>query len=550
MIRGAVSTRPAGTAAARHAPDGRVSCASSPSSEPPSAVSYITSFSAADGSAHGPSVMPTTLANVVALTGGRPVGPRATTDVTLTDVTHDSRAAGTGVLFACRPGAVADGHDFAAAAVERGAAALLVERALDLPVPQVEVDDVAAWLGPVAATVHGDPTSALQVTGVTGTNGKTTCATLLDGVLSAAGRRTGLIGTVETRIAGEAVPGVRTTPESTDLQRLFHRMRDAGVTTVAMEVSSHGLALGRVNGTRFAVAVFTNLSHDHLDFHGSMERYYAAKARLFTPEFSATGVVDVDDDWGRRLAAEATIDVTTVSLDPGSGADVTATRIAPGPAGSVVDVEMHGTRHRLEIGLPGRFNVSNALLVLAATTALGIPVDTAAATLRLPWSVPGRMERIDEGQAFTVLVDYAHSPDSLARVLAATREVVTGRVIVTVGCGGDRDRDKRPAMGAAAVAGADEVIFTNDNPRGEDPTAILAAVAQGARGVRGGRWRIEQDRRDAIAAALDTAAPGDAVVIAGKGHETGQQLADRTIPFDDRLVARELLRAASTDHDT
>ncbi|HEX6254589.1 MAG TPA: UDP-N-acetylmuramoyl-L-alanyl-D-glutamate--2,6-diaminopimelate ligase [Euzebyales bacterium] len=494
-------------------------------------------------------MVPTPLDDVVVLTGGRPVGP-CPTRVTIVDVTHDSRAAGPGVLFACRPGAIADGHEFAPDAVGRGAAALLVERALDLDVPQVLVDDVASQLGVVAASVHGDPTAALQVVGVTGTNGKTTCATLLDGVLSATGRRTGLIGTVETRIAGETVPGVRTTPESTDLQRLFHRMRDAGVTTVAMEVSSHGLALGRVNGTRFAVAVFTNLTHDHLDFHGSMERYYAAKAQLFTPAFSAAGVVDIDDDWGRRLAVEATIDVTTVSLDPGSGADVTATRIAPGPAGSVVDVVVHGTAYRLDVGLPGRFNVSNALLVLAATSALGVPVDEAAATLRLPWSVSGRMERIDEGQPFTVLVDYAHTPDSLARVLAATRELAGGRVIVTVGCGGDRDREKRPAMGAAAVAGADEVIFTNDNPRAEDPTAILAAVVEGARGVRGGRWRIEQDRRAAIAAALEIAAPGDAVVIAGKGHETGQQLADRTIAFDDRVVARELLRAATTDHTT
>ena len=317
-------------------------------------MSYLSPFpAAAGGPAHGPTVVPTPLDDVVVLTGGRPVGPCPTTRVTIVDVTHDSRAAGPGVLFACRPGAIADGHEFAPDAVGRGAAALLVERALDLDVPQVLVDDVASQLGVVAASVHGDPTAALQVVGVTGTNGKTTCATLLDGVLSATGRRTGLIGTVETRIAGETVPGVRTTPESTDLQRLFHRMRDAGVTTVAMEVSSHGLALGRVNGTRFAVAVFTNLTHDHLDFHGSMERYYAAKARLFTPAFSATGVVDIDDDWGRRLAAEATIDVTTVSLDPDSGADVTATRIAPGPAGSVVDVVVHGTAYRLDVGLPG-----------------------------------------------------------------------------------------------------------------------------------------------------------------------------------------------------
>ena len=509
-------------------------------------MSSIPSSSAAPG---GPvdAACPASLRSLAALTRGRLVGPHDGADVTVTDVTHDSRAAGPGVLFACRPGAHADGHDFAADAVARGTSALLVERSLDLDVAQLQVDSVAARLGAVAAAVHRDPTAELDVVGVTGTNGKTTCATLLEGVLTAAGRQTGLIGTVATRIAGTQVPGVRTTPESTDLQRLLRRMVDERVTTVAMEVSSHGLALGRVNGTRFAVAVFTNLTHDHLDFHGTMDAYYAAKARLFTPGFSRLGVVNVDDAWGRRLAGEATIPVTTVSLAPEADADLVATAVTPGPQGSVVEVVVDSVAHRIEVGLSGRFNVCNALLVLAAARALGVPLTSVATTLRRPWSVPGRMESVDEGQAFTVLVDYAHTPDSLARVLEAAREAAAGRVLVVIGCGGDRDHEKRPAMGAVAVGGADRVVFTNDNPRGEDPEAILTAVADGARTVDGGRWTVEPDRRAAIATVLGEAASGDIVVIAGKGHETGQQLADRTIPFDDREVARELLRARVGD---
>ncbi len=479
---------------------------------------------------------------------GRPVGPSAGRSVQIADVTHDSRTAGPGILFACRPGALADGHDFAADAVARGAEALLVERPLDLAVPQVQVDSVADRLGAVAAAVHGEPSRHLSIVGVTGTNGKTTCASLLEGVLSAEGITAGLIGTVTTRIAGRAVPGVRTTPEATDLQRLLRDMRARDVSAVAMEVSSHGLALGRINGTRFAVAVFTNLTRDHLDFHHTMEAYYRTKARLFTEEFSSVGVVCVDDPWGVRLAREATIPVTTVSLRPDGGADIAVTAIAHEPWGSAVTVRVGGAQRRFDVGLPGRFNVSNAVLVLAAARVLGVPLERVAAALRLPRHVPGRMERIDEGQPFTVLVDYAHTPDSLTRVLDATRETVRGSVLVTVGCGGERDSGKRPAMGAAAVAGADRIVFTNDNPRGEDPDAILAAMVDGARATQGGRWTVEPDRRTAIATLLREAGPDDAVVIAGKGHETGQQLADHTAPFDDREVARVLLRELADEH--
>jgi UDP-N-acetylmuramoyl-L-alanyl-D-glutamate--2,6-diaminopimelate ligase len=315
-----------------------------------------------------------------------------------------------------------------------------------------------------------------------------------------------------------------------------------GVRSVAMEVSSHGLTLGRVNGTRFAVAMFTNLTHDHLDFHGSMEAYFEAKARLFTPEFTAAGVVNVDDPWGARLAELATVPVTTVSSGSEPGADIVATAVRTDAAGAQVELRVRSAREDLRIGLPGAFNVANALLVRAAADVLHLDRDVVAGTLRRPPAVPGRMERIDEGQPYTVLVDYAHSPDSLARVLATTREIVTGRVIVVIGCGGDRDREKRPQMGAVAVNGADQAIFTNDNPRSEDPADILEAMVGGARSVTGGRWTVEPDRHAAISQALAAAQPGDVVVVAGKGHETGQQLADRTVPFDDREVTRALLR--------
>jgi UDP-N-acetylmuramoyl-L-alanyl-D-glutamate--2,6-diaminopimelate ligase len=492
-------------------------------------------------------VAPTRLATIAELASGELLGPPDAAAQTISDVTHDSRQAGPGVLFACRPGAIADGHDFAPDAVERGSPALLVERHLDLPVPQIRVASVARCLGATAAAVHGDPTSTLTVAGVTGTNGKTTCATLLEAVFAAAGRRAGLIGTVATRIDGHEIAGVRTTPEATDLQRLFRQMRTAGVDAVAMEVSSHGLALGRVNGTRFAVALFTNLTHDHLDFHGSMEAYFDAKAVLFTRDFSRAGVINIDDPWGARLAKQATVPVTTVSTAGRADADVAATHSASDATGSHVAVRMRSTTYDIDVDMLGAFNVANALLVFAAADVLGLDPAAVAGTLRHAPAVPGRMERVDEGQPFTVLVDYAHSPDALARVLAATRDLVTGHVIVVIGCGGDRDREKRPAMGAVAVAGADHAIFTNDNPRSEDPNLILDAVVDGARSTGDGHWTVEPDRHAAIAAALAAARPSDAVVIAGKGHETGQQLADRTVPFDDREVARALLRGRATE---
>jgi UDP-N-acetylmuramoyl-L-alanyl-D-glutamate--2,6-diaminopimelate ligase len=470
----------------------------------------------------------------------------------ITDVTHDSAQAGPGVLFAARPGTRADGHDFAQQAVGAGAAALLVERvvAVTPAVPQVVVRSVAAAMGPAAAAVHGHPSRELLLLGVTGTNGKTTTTYLLEAALAAAGHRTGVIGTVETRIAGQAVPGVRTTPEATDLQRLLRRMRAAGVTAVAMEVSSHGLALGRVAGARFAAAAFTNLTQDHLDFHADLEDYFAAKALLFTPVFTDRAVVNVDDPWGRRLADRlrtvGEVAVTTVGRvgDPPAGTtpDVVIDDVVERTDGSRFALRLHDRAVPATTRLPGHFNVANAAGAVVTAMVAGVDLDAAVAGVAALSGVPGRMERVDVGQPFSVLVDYAHTPDSLENVLRAARRLAGDRqVLVVVGCGGDRDRAKRPLMGRAAAELADVAVLTSDNPRSEDPRAILDAMMAGARGVAGARVAVEVDRRAGIAAALAAASPGDVVVIAGKGHEPYQELADHTIDFDDRLVARELL---------
>ena len=462
--------------------------------------------------------------------------------VTLSDVTLDSREAAPGVLFACRPGARVDGHQFAHAAADAGAAALLVERPLDVGVPQVQVASVADAVGDAAAVVHGHPSRGLTIAGVTGTNGKTTSAYLIEAAFRAAEHRTGLIGTVQTLVDGQAQPGVRTTPEATDLQRLFARMRAQGVTAVAMEVSSHGLALGRVRGTRFGVAIFTNLTQDHLDFHADLEDYFDAKASLFDPAYTNRAVVNVDDPYGARLAAIAEargLAVTRMSPS-GAPADARAEDVQLGREGSRFTATLPQGSVDVSLRLPGGFNVANALGALAAAGALGLPLEAAAEGIAGLAGVPGRMERVAAGQPFTVLVDYAHTPDSVEHVLRAARELTGGRVIVVVGCGGDRDRGKRGPMGRAAASLADLAVFTSDNPRGEDPAAILRAMTEGARDA-GGEWTVEPSRHDAIRLALESARADDVVVIAGKGHETSQEFADMTVPFDDCAVAAEIL---------
>jgi UDP-N-acetylmuramoyl-L-alanyl-D-glutamate--2,6-diaminopimelate ligase len=451
------------------------------------------------------------------------------------DAALDAREATSGVLFFCVPGRSADGHDFAGAAVAAGAAALVVERWLSHEVPQILVPSVRPAMGPMSAAVFGDPAGSLTLAGVTGTNGKTTVVHLLEAVLRADGRRTGAIGTVGARIGDQPVPLARTTPEAPDLHRLLARMRDADVGSVAMEVSSHALAQDRVAGVRFDVAIFTNLSQDHLDFHPSMEAYFDAKASLFVPERTAHAVVNVDDPWGRRLA-EAAVPTTTYAI--GANADVVATDLRVHATGSTFRVAGREVATRLR----GAFNVSNCVAAIAAAEVLGVDPDAAVRGVAGVHDVPGRMEPVDAGQDFLVVVDYAHTPDSIRNVLAAARPLTTGRVIVVFGCGGDRDRAKRSPMGLAATEGADLTVVTSDNPRSEDPSAIIAEIERGA-AAGGGRYVVEPDRRAAIRLALAEARGGDVVVVAGKGHESVQEFDDRSVPFDDRVVAREELEA-------
>jgi UDP-N-acetylmuramoyl-L-alanyl-D-glutamate--2,6-diaminopimelate ligase len=465
--------------------------------------------------------------------------PAEAAGVEVADLAYDHRRVGPGALFFCVPGMTRDGHDFAREAAARGAVALVVERELDVSLPQVLVPSVRAAMGPAAARFFGEPTSSLQVVGVTGTNGKTTTAFLVRALLKAAGRRCGLLGTVKRVIGGRERTVERTTPEAIDLQRDLRGMLDAGDSACAMEVSSHALALHRVDGVRFAAAIFTNLTRDHLDFHVTMEAYYEAKRRLFTELAPTVAVVNVDDPYGRRLAAELP-GAITYGLE--REASYRARDLRTGLRGSSFVVEGPDGVLELRSPLSGRFNVLNVLAALAAARALGVQADLAASAISRAGQVPGRMEVVDEGQPFAVLVDYAHTPDSLANVLAAARELGSGRLHVAFGCGGDRDRGKRPLMGEVASRLADRVIVTSDNPRSEDPEAIIAEILAGA----GPDAIVEPDRRAAIEALIAGAAPGDVVVIAGKGHEQGQEFAGGLkLPFDDVAVARETLRAAA-----
>jgi UDP-N-acetylmuramoyl-L-alanyl-D-glutamate--2,6-diaminopimelate ligase len=473
---------------------------------------------------------------------------RGDLDVDVQSVVHDSRDAEPGALFACIRGAVTDGHAYAAAAVGAGAIGLLVERFVEAPAPQARVASVRRALGPVAARMHGHPSRALRVFGITGTNGKTTTTYILDAIGRASGVTTGVIGTVATRIGATAIPPGRTTPEATDLQSLLARMREAGVAMVAMEVSSHALEQHRPDGTTFASVGFTNLSHDHLDYHGTMDAYFAAKARLFDPEFTRHAAINIDDSKGVELvalAAERGLDIWTFAVDD-HRADVHAREVVLSGQGSrFVLVSTRDDAHvEIDSALVGPFNVANAVGAAAIARAGGLPIDAIAAGLHAPVVVPGRFERVDGGQPFTIVVDYAHTPDALERVLDAARALVgRGRTLTVVyGCGGDRDRAKRPRMGAAVARLADAAYLTSDNPRSEDPAAIAADVLAGVPG--GHEPIVELDRRLAIRAAISGAHPGDVIVIAGKGHETGQTAGGVTIPFDDRVVARDEVRAA------
>jgi UDP-N-acetylmuramoyl-L-alanyl-D-glutamate--2,6-diaminopimelate ligase len=458
--------------------------------------------------------------------------------VDVASLAYDSRAVTPGALFFCVRGEHHDGHDHAAGAVARGAAALVVERPLGLGVPELVVEDVRAAMAPLAVRFYGDPSAALRVVGVTGTNGKTTTAFLVAALLGAAGEQCALLGTVKSVIGGHEGPVIRTTPEAIDLQASFRAMVDGGDRACAIEVSSHALALSRTDGTHFAAAIFTNLTQDHLDFHGTMERYFEAKRRLFDGEVGVR-VINVDDPYGRRLAA-AHAGAVTFALD--APADYGARELASTVARARFVATTPDGEVELRTRLPGRFNAANVLGALAATHRLGVPLATIAAALPDIAPAPGRFQALDEGQPFSVLVDYAHTPDSLENVLRAARGLGDGRLIAVFGCGGDRDRGKRPQMGRIAATLADLSIVTSDNPRSESPPAIIDEILAGVDDRAGVEAIV--DRREAIACAVGLAADGDVVVIAGKGHERGQQFANgRTIPFDDADVAAEALRA-------
>jgi UDP-N-acetylmuramoyl-L-alanyl-D-glutamate--2,6-diaminopimelate ligase len=457
--------------------------------------------------------------------------------VEISGLAYSSGSVEPGHLFFCVRGFKADGHDFAPDAVRRGAAALVTERPLDLGVPEVRVDDARAAMGPVAARFHGDPTASLRVAGVTGTNGKTTTTYLVRAILEAAGIRTGLLGTVTSIVGGREEPVERTTPEAIDLQRNFRRMLDAGDEACVMEVSSHALELRRTDGIRFSSRVFTNLTQDHLDFHSDMEAYFLAKRRLF--DGPGPAIVNVDDEYGRRLAAELGGGATTYAIE--HEADYRALEVEFDPGGSTFTCATPDGHVPVATRLPGLFNVQNALAALAAARSLGVALEPAAEALAGAERVPGRFEPVDEGQDFGVLVDYAHTPDSLDNVLRAARQITSGRLHVVFGAGGDRDRTKRPQMGEVASRLADRVIVTSDNPRSEDPEAIVDEILAGA----GPDVEREVDRRRAIEIAMSSAGPGDVVVVAGKGHEQGQEfVGGRKEPFDDVTVVREALRAA------
>ncbi len=497
--------------------------------------------------------------------GNRPLALRALADLVGDPVQGDAGTAVTGVtlastevlpgdLYAALPGARTHGARFAADAAARGAVAVLTDpagraQAAATGLPVCVTGDPRARLGDVAARVYGDPARRLPVVGITGTNGKTTTSYLVEAGLAAAGRGTGLIGTVQSRTRGRdgaetTFPSVRTTPEAPVLHALLATMAESGAGAVVMEVSSHALVQGRVGGVSFAAAGFTNLSQDHLDFHGDLESYFRAKAMLFDGR-AAVEVVVVDDEHGARLAAMRGERAVTVSAE-GAPAHWTATDVAPAPDGGST-FTVTGPRGTWPAGvrLPGRFNVTNAVLAVALLDAVGVPVAEAlegiAATV-----VPGRMEPVDAGQPFSAVVDYAHTPDAVATALDALRASTQGRLITVLGCGGDRDQGKRPAMGAAAALGSDVVVVTDDNPRSEDPAAIRAAVLAGVPADRRGAVEEVGDRRAAIARAVALARPGDTVLVAGKGHESGQEVAGTVTPFDDRAVLREVLTGLAT----
>ena len=495
-----------------------------------------------------PSTPPLPLAEVARIAGATRTGDApADLGPGVTGVTHDSRDVRPGDLYAALPGFRTHGAEFVATAAAAGAVAVLTDpagagRAAATRLPVLVVDDPRSHLGAVASAVYADPSHDLVVVGITGTNGKTTTSYLVDAGFRAAGHVTGVIGTVGTRVGDDVVPTARTTPEATDVHALLAVMRERGVTAVTMEVSSHALRLGRVDGVRFDVVGFTNLTEDHLDFHTGMDDYFDAKAELFTIARADRAVVCVDDGWGRRIverAVAAGLSPTTYAVT--GDADWTVDGVVSVPGGSVMRGRGPGVPDvPLEVRLPGEFNVANALGALALLVSAGIDPLVAGDGIAACEGVAGRMERVADpvlDRGLLAFVDYAHTPDAVARAVVAAREGARGKVVVVLGAGGDRDPHKRPAMGEAAARGADVVIVTDDNPRSEDPAVIRAAVLAGAVAILGPRAFEVPDRARAIHVAVHAyAAPGDVLLVLGKGHEQGQEVAGRVTPFDDRVV--------------
>ena len=457
-------------------------------------------------------------------------------------IEYDSREVGRGALFVCIDGFSFDGHDFAQQAVENGAAALCVSRVVETNprVPQIVVDDTRIALARLGNVFYHDPSSRLKVVGITGTNGKTTTTYILDAILRAAGHKTAVFGTVETRIDGVSTVASRTTQESVRLQGLFSTCLERDIECVAMEVSSHAIDLRRVDDVTFAVVAFTNLTQDHLDYHVTMDNYLAAKRRLFTDFRTGARVIDIDSPVGEKLAEELgeTYDIVTVGRQ--EGATLRAIDERPQAHGTIFTLCMPGADYQISLPLSGAYNVDNALVAAGCAFALGISEDIIVSALNAAPQVPGRLERVICSQPFEVVVDYAHTPDSLEKALCAMRAVTEGKLIVVFGCGGDRDAGKRPLMGKVAGYYSDLAIATSDNPRTEDPVAILLQVIDGLKET-GADYIVEVDRRHAIERACILAKPKDCVLIAGKGHEDYQIFAHHTVHFDDREVARESL---------
>ncbi len=474
---------------------------------------------------------------------------RGASDRKVTGLAYDSRCVAPGDLFAALPGTRDDGLRHAAEAVERGASVILAPEpgGMTLQVPEgvtvVCVKDVRRALGLVSSAFHGDPSGTMKVIGITGTNGKTTLTYLVEEMLIKAGIPCGVIGTIGYRLGGESRPAHHTTPQAPDLQALLRWMADGGASAVAMEVSSHALEQHRIDGTRFAFAVFTNLSQDHLDYHGDFEAYYQAKRRLFTDFAPGASVINLDDQWGRRLAGECPGETITYGEHPDSIIRIAGSTL--GRDGVRVSLELPGGRLELTSPLVAAHNVQNIVAAAALGWVMGLPLGAVADGIGRMRLVPGRMEKVSREGEPLVLVDYAHTPDALEKLVAGARPLATGRLILVFGCGGDRDRTKRPLMGAIAARGADLTFVTSDNPRSEEPEAIIEAIVEGYRSVRPDGYEVIPDRSQAIARAIGMAGPDDVVLVAGKGHETYQILGLNVVDFDDRVEARRALDAIS-----